>query len=135
MAVDRVSCRFEAGTLTAIVGPNGAGKTTCFYMIVGLVPADAGRIELDGRELTRLPIHRRARLGISYLPQENSVFRKLSVEENVRAVLELAGIMVFVKTVLCLASVVAGYMVAVDRAVAGANAADAPFGVTSRDLA
>jgi lipopolysaccharide export system ATP-binding protein len=74
-----------------LLGPNGAGKTTCFYMIVGLVPADSGRIHLDGRELTPLPIHRRARLGISYLPQENSVFRKLSVEENVQAVLELQG--------------------------------------------
>jgi len=75
-----------------LLGPNGAGKTTCFYMIVGLVPADAGRIRLDGLELTPLPIHRRARLGISYLPQENSVFRKLSVEENVQAVLELQGL-------------------------------------------
>src|SRR4029077_7503456 len=70
----------------------GAGKTTCFYMIVGLVPADAGRIHLDARELTQLPIHRRARMGISYLPQENSVFRKLTVEENVQAILELQGL-------------------------------------------
>jgi lipopolysaccharide export system ATP-binding protein len=78
--------------VVGLLGPNGAGKTTCFYMIVGLVPADAGTIQLDGRDLTRLPIHRRARLGISYLPQENSVFRKLSVEENVQAVLELQGL-------------------------------------------
>jgi lipopolysaccharide export system ATP-binding protein len=85
------SCRVEQGEVVGLLGPNGAGKTTCFYMIVGLVPADAGRIHLDARELTQLPIHRRARLGISYLPQENSVFRKLSVEENVQAVLELQG--------------------------------------------
>ena len=90
--VDGVSLEVASGEVVGLLGPNGAGKTTCFYMIVGLVPADAGRIELDGRELTRLPIHRRARLGISYLPQENSVFRKLSVEENVQAVLELQGL-------------------------------------------
>jgi lipopolysaccharide export system ATP-binding protein len=90
--VDGVSLEVASGEVVGLLGPNGAGKTTCFYMIVGLVPADAGRIRLDGRELTRLPIHRRARLGISYLPQENSVFRKLSVEENVQAVLELRGL-------------------------------------------
>jgi lipopolysaccharide export system ATP-binding protein len=89
--VDGVSLEVASGEVVGLLGPNGAGKTTCFYMIVGLVPADAGRIRLDGRELTPLPIHRRARLGISYLPQENSVFRKLSVEENVQAVLELQG--------------------------------------------
>src|SRR5437870_3639448 len=72
--------------------PNGAGKTTCFYMIVGLIPVDAGSIHLDTTELTHLPIHRRARLGISYLPQENSVFRRLTVEENVQAILELQGL-------------------------------------------
>lgn len=87
--VEGVSLEVTSGEVVGLLGPNGAGKTTCFYMIVGLVPADAGRIHLDERELTQLPIHRRARLGISYLPQENSVFRKLSVEENVQAVLEL----------------------------------------------
>jgi lipopolysaccharide export system ATP-binding protein len=89
--VDGVSLDVASGEVVGLLGPNGAGKTTCFYMIVGLVPADAGRIHLDDRELTQLPIHKRARLGISYLPQENSVFRKLSVEENVQAVLELQG--------------------------------------------
>ena len=90
--VDGVSLDVASGEVVGLLGPNGAGKTTCFYMIVGLVPADAGRIHLDDRELTQLPIHKRARLGISYLPQENSVFRKLSVEENVQAVLELQGL-------------------------------------------
>jgi lipopolysaccharide export system ATP-binding protein len=87
-----VSLEVTSGEVVGLLGPNGAGKTTCFYMIVGLVPADAGAIHLDGQELTHLPIHRRARLGISYLPQENSVFRKLSVEENVQAILELQGL-------------------------------------------
>jgi lipopolysaccharide export system ATP-binding protein len=87
--VQDVSLEISSGEVVGLLGPNGAGKTTCFYMIVGLIAADAGRIELDGREITHLPIHRRARMGISYLPQENSVFRKLSVEENVQAVLEL----------------------------------------------
>ncbi len=90
--VEGVSLQVASGEVVGLLGPNGAGKTTCFYMIVGLVPADAGRIHLDERDLTGLPIHRRARLGISYLPQENSVFRKLSVEENVQAVLELQGL-------------------------------------------
>jgi lipopolysaccharide export system ATP-binding protein len=90
--VEGVSLEVASGEVVGLLGPNGAGKTTCFYMIVGLVPADAGRIHLDERDLTELPIHRRARLGISYLPQENSVFRKLSVEENVQAVLELQGL-------------------------------------------
>ncbi len=90
--VQGVSLEVTSGEVVGLLGPNGAGKTTCFYMIVGLIPADAGRIHLDGRELTHLPIHRRARLGISYLPQENSVFRKLTVEENVQAVLELQGL-------------------------------------------
>ncbi len=89
--VQGVSLTVSSGEVVGLLGPNGAGKTTCFYMIVGLVAADAGRIHLDGRELTHLPIHRRARLGISYLPQENSVFRKLTVEENIQAVLELQG--------------------------------------------
>lgn len=91
-AVDDLSFTVKRGEIVGLLGPNGAGKTTCFYMIVGLVAADAGRIHLDGKELTHLPIHRRARLGISYLPQENSVFRKLTVEENVQAVLELQGL-------------------------------------------
>ena len=90
--VQDVSLEVSSGEVVGLLGPNGAGKTTSFYMIVGLIPVDAGRIHLDGREITRLPIHRRARLGISYLPQENSVFRKLSVEENLQAVLELQGL-------------------------------------------
>ena len=90
--VQDVSLSVSSGEVVGLLGPNGAGKTTCFYMIVGLVAADAGRIHLDGKELTHLPIHRRASLGISYLPQENSVFRKLTVEENVQAVLELQGL-------------------------------------------
>ena len=77
------------GEVVGLLGPNGAGKTTCFYMIVGLVPTDAGRIELDGRDITALPMHERARRGIGYLPQEASVFRKLSVADNLMAVLEL----------------------------------------------
>jgi lipopolysaccharide export system ATP-binding protein len=72
-----------------LLGPNGAGKTTCFYMIVGLVPSDGGEIELDGNNVSHLAIHKRARLGLSYLPQEASVFRKLTVEENIMAVLQL----------------------------------------------
>ena len=90
--VQDVSLTVSSGEVVGLLGPNGAGKTTCFYMIVGLIAADAGRIHLDGKELTHLPIHRRARMGISYLPQENSVFRKLTVEENVQAVLELQGL-------------------------------------------
>ena len=90
--VHDVGLEVSSGEVIGLLGPNGAGKTTCFYMIVGLVAADSGRIHLDGRELTHLPIHRRARLGISYLPQENSVFRRLTVEENVQAVLELQGL-------------------------------------------
>ncbi|MCG6952348.1 MAG: LPS export ABC transporter ATP-binding protein, partial [Betaproteobacteria bacterium] len=87
-----VALEVSSGEVVGLLGPNGAGKTTCFYMIVGLIAADAGRIELDGVELTHLPIHRRARLGISYLPQENSVFRRLTVEENVQAILELQDV-------------------------------------------
>jgi lipopolysaccharide export system ATP-binding protein len=90
--VQDVSLDVHSGEVVGLLGPNGAGKTTCFYMIVGLVPVDAGRIYLDQDELTHLPIHRRARLGISYLPQENSVFRRLTVEENVQAILELQGL-------------------------------------------
>jgi lipopolysaccharide export system ATP-binding protein len=77
------------GEVVGLLGPNGAGKTTTFYMVVGLVRADAGRILIDSQEVQGLPIHRRSRLGLSYLPQEASIFRKLTVEENVRAVLEL----------------------------------------------
>jgi len=87
--VHDVSLEVTSGEVVGLLGPNGAGKTTCFYMIVGLVAADGGRIFIDEREITRLPIHRRARLGLSYLPQEASVFRRLTVQENVRAVLEL----------------------------------------------
>jgi lipopolysaccharide export system ATP-binding protein len=84
-----VSLQVESGEVVGLLGPNGAGKTTSFYMIVGLVPSDAGEIDLDGVPISRLPIHRRAVLGLSYLPQEASVFRKLTVEDNIRAVLEL----------------------------------------------
>ncbi|MGS1078247.1 LPS export ABC transporter ATP-binding protein [Pseudoxanthomonas beigongshangi] len=79
----------EAGEVVGLLGPNGAGKTTCFYMIVGLVAADAGRIELDGQDITAEPMYQRAKLGVGYLPQEPSVFRKLSVADNIRLVLEL----------------------------------------------
>jgi len=83
-----VSLSIESGEVVGLLGPNGAGKTTCFYMIVGLVPLDHGEIHLDKTDLTRLPMHQRARLGLSYLPQEASVFRKLSVEDNIMAILE-----------------------------------------------
>ena len=83
-----VSVNVRAGEIVGLLGPNGAGKTTSFYMIVGLVAADDGRIELDGEDLTRAPMHTRARRGIGYLPQEASVFRKLTVAENIRAILE-----------------------------------------------
>ena len=79
----------KAGEVVGLLGPNGAGKTTCFYMIVGLVPADAGRIVLDGTDITDRPMYARAQLGVGYLPQEPSVFRKLSVADNIRLVLEL----------------------------------------------
>lgn len=79
----------EAGEVVGLLGPNGAGKTTCFYMIVGLVPADAGRIVLDGRDITAEPMYTRAKRGVGYLPQEPSVFRKLSVADNIMLVLEL----------------------------------------------
>ncbi len=89
LVVKDVSLTVEAGEVVGLLGPNGAGKTTCFYMVVGLVPLDGGSIELDGSSIAHLPIHRRARMGLSYLPQEASVFRRLSVEENIKAVLEL----------------------------------------------
>ena len=87
--VSDVSLQVDGGEVVGLLGPNGAGKTTSFYMIVGLVPSDAGEIRLGGVDISRLPIHRRAILGLSYLPQEASVFRKLTVQDNIRAVLEL----------------------------------------------
>ena len=87
--VKSVSLAVQSGEVVGLLGPNGAGKTTSFYMIVGLVRADAGEITIDGTSVEHMPIHRRARLGLSYLPQEASIFRKLTVEQNVRAVLEL----------------------------------------------
>src|SRR5581483_2514253 len=90
--VDGVSLAFRAGEIVGLLGPNGAGKTTTFYMVVGLVPATAGRVRLDGADITGLRMHERARRGIGYLPQEASVFRKLTVEENIRAIVEVAGV-------------------------------------------
>ena len=87
--VHDVSISVQRGEVVGLLGPNGAGKTTSFYMIVGLVRADAGGIQLDGQSIERLPIHQRSRLGLSYLPQEASIFRRLNVADNVRAVLEL----------------------------------------------
>jgi lipopolysaccharide export system ATP-binding protein len=87
--VDAVSLHVDSGEVVGLLGPNGAGKTTCFYMIVGLIPSDSGSVWLDERELTRFPMHVRARHGVGYLPQEASVFRKLSVADNLRAVLEM----------------------------------------------
>ncbi len=87
--VQDVSFDVVSGEVVGLLGPNGAGKTTCFYMVVGLVACDGGEVHLDGARLTHLPIHKRARLGVSYLPQEASVFRKLTVSENIKAVLEL----------------------------------------------
>jgi lipopolysaccharide export system ATP-binding protein len=89
--VSDVSLTVESGEVVGLLGPNGAGKTTCFYMILGLVPIDRGSVTLDGEDLTHLPIFRRSRLGLSYLPQEASIFRKLTVAQNVQAVLELQG--------------------------------------------
>lgn len=87
--VNGVSFAVRAGEAVGILGPNGAGKTTCFYMVTGLVPVDSGRIEIDGFDVTSMPMYRRARLGIGYLPQEASIFRGLSVEDNIKAVLEV----------------------------------------------
>ncbi|MBX3568226.1 MAG: LPS export ABC transporter ATP-binding protein [Rhizobiaceae bacterium] len=87
--VNGVSLGVRAGEAVGLLGPNGAGKTTCFYMVTGLVPVDQGRIEIDGFDITAMPMYRRARLGIGYLPQEASIFRGLSVEDNIRAVLEV----------------------------------------------
>lgn len=89
--VDKVSIDVEQGEIVGLLGPNGAGKTTSFYMIVGLIKANEGRIFLDDNDITSLPVYKRARLGIGYLAQEASVFRKLSVEDNLKAVLEMSG--------------------------------------------
>jgi lipopolysaccharide export system ATP-binding protein len=89
--VDGVSISVDRGEIVGLLGPNGAGKTTTFYMIVGLISPKAGKVFLDGQDITRLPMHMRARRGIGYLSQEPSIFRKLSVEDNVRLVLELSG--------------------------------------------
>ena len=90
--VKDVSLDVSSGEVVGLLGPNGAGKTTCFYMMVGLVSLDGGELFLDRQALTHTPIHRRARLGLSYLPQEASIFRKLTVAENIRAVLELRAL-------------------------------------------
>jgi len=87
--VRSVSLSVRRGEVVGLLGPNGAGKTTCFYLITGLIPADTGTIEVDGHEITRLPMYRRARLGIGYLPQEASIFRGLTAEQNIRATAEL----------------------------------------------
>ena len=89
VVVKDVSLEVRSSEVIGLLGPNGAGKTTCFYMMVGLVPMDDGDLYLNGRKLTHMPMHRRARLGLSYLPQEASIFRRLTVAENVRAILEL----------------------------------------------
>lgn len=89
MVVQDVTLQVDGGEVVGLLGPNGAGKTTSFYMIVGLIRADAGRIEIDSNPITSMPIHKRARRGLSYLPQDASVFRRLTVEQNIRAVLEL----------------------------------------------
>ncbi|MFV8820129.1 LPS export ABC transporter ATP-binding protein [Haliea sp. E17] len=86
--VQDVSLHLESGQVVGLLGPNGAGKTTCFYMIIGIITADRGSIELNGEDITRLPMHERARHGIGYLPQEASIFRKLSVGDNLLAILE-----------------------------------------------
>lgn len=90
--VHDISLQIDSGEVVGLLGPNGAGKTTSFYMMVGLVPLDAGRITLDGKDLSRMPIHLRAQKGLAYLPQEPSIFRKLTVTENIMAVLELQGL-------------------------------------------
>lgn len=90
--VEDVSFKVGSGEVVGLLGPNGAGKTTCFYMVVGLVACDGGDVYIDDKKITHLPIHQRAKLGVSYLPQEASVFRKLTVIENIKAVLELQNL-------------------------------------------
>lgn len=87
--VQDITLQINSGEVVGLLGPNGAGKTTSFYMLVGLVPLDAGRITLNGEDISSMPIHKRAKMGLSYLPQEPSIFRKLSVSDNIRAILEL----------------------------------------------
>jgi len=91
VVVENVSLEVKRGEVVGLLGPNGAGKTTTFYMIVGITRCTSGSLLMDNMDITRLPIHKRARLGISYLPQETSIFRKLNVEQNILAVLELCG--------------------------------------------
>ncbi len=90
LVIRDVSLDLGRGEVVALLGPNGSGKTTCFYAIAGLIPSDGGQVLLDGREVTRLPMYRRARLGLGYLPQEMSIFRGLSVEDNILAILEIS---------------------------------------------
>lgn len=90
--VHDTSLSVDSGEVVGLLGPNGAGKTTSFYMIVGLVAADGGKITIDGQDITRMPIHRRARLGLGYLPQEASIFRRMTVAQNIQAVLELQNL-------------------------------------------
>lgn len=90
--VNNVSIRVQQGEIVGLLGPNGAGKTTTFYMVVGLIKPDSGKVFLDSAEITRLPMYKRAQMGIGYLPQEASVFRKLSVEDNIMAVLEMTNL-------------------------------------------
>jgi ABC-type lipopolysaccharide export system ATPase subunit len=90
LVIRDVSLDLTAGEVVALLGPNGSGKTTCFYAIAGLVHAEGGEVSIDGRDVTNLPMYRRARLGIGYLPQEVSIFRGLSVEDNILAILEIA---------------------------------------------
>ena len=92
LVIRDVSIQLNRGEIVALLGPNGSGKTTCFYSIAGLVIPDGGQVILNGRDVTRLPMYRRARLGIGYLPQENSIFRGMNVEKNILAVLELTGL-------------------------------------------
>ena len=90
--VDDVSLRVEQGTVVGLLGPNGAGKTTTFYMVVGITKPDSGSVLLDGKDIGQMPMYQRARLGISYLPQEASVFRKMTVEENLMSILETTSL-------------------------------------------
>lgn len=92
VVVQDVSVEVSSGEVVGLLGPNGAGKTTCFYMIVGLIALDGGRIQLDNTDISHMQMHRRARLGLSYLPQEASIFRRMTVEENIRAILELQSL-------------------------------------------